>query len=672
MTSAKIQRKNTFLTWRISIAIGLTLFTGLNATASYNVSTIAGSAVSFSGDGAIATAARLNNPFGVFVHSSSGDTYFADTANNRIGKITASTGFISTIAGTGTAGSTGDSALASSALLNSPRSIFVDNLRNVYIADTSNNRVRMVVGTAGTYFGSSRTEADIGKIYTIAGTGTAGSTGDSALASSALLNNPWGVFVDSTNNLYIADSTNNRIRMVVGTAGTYFGSSRTANFIYTIAGGSVTNSGFAGDGGSATTTSVRLSSPQGVFVDSSKNVYIADSTNNRVRMVVGTAGTYFGSSRTANFIYTIAGTGTAGFLEGSATSTAMLSAPQGVFVNSTGDVYIADGSNDRIRMLTASSNGISTIAGSALRSSAYADGVATSARFINPGMLSINLSTGDLLVPGSDNNVRKVTTAGGVYTVSTLFNYNVGSTPVQAVCAYITSAGASILTTDNYSHLYQWTLSGGRYVSNNSLDAVSSPAGAGDGYGLVIDSSNNIFMTDSQTHRIFKILPSGSYSIFAGSGSSGGADGTGAAASFNGITGVTIDSSNNLYASDTGNNLIRKITPAGVVTTIAGSTRRSVDGVGTSARFINPGMLSIDLSTGDLLVPGSDNNVRKVTTAGDVYTVSTLFQGSAYYTMEAVCQYITTTGTSTILSTDSFAHLYQWILSGGTYVSRNC
>ena len=741
MTSAKIQRKNTFLTWRISIAIGLTLFTGLNATASYNVSTIAGSAVSFSGDGAIATAARLNNPFGVFVHSSSGDTYFADTANNRIGKITASTGFISTIAGTGTAGSTGDSALASSALLNSPRSIFVDNLRNVYIADTSNNRVRMVVGTAGTYFGSSRTEADIGKIYTIAGTGTAGSTGDSALASSALLNNPWGVFVDSTNNLYIADSTNNRIRMVVGTAGTYFGSSRTANFIYTIAGGSVTtagfagdgasataasvrlnsprsifvdnlrnvyiadttnnrirmvvgtagtyfgssrtanfiytiaggsvtNSGFAGDGGSATTTSVRLSSPQGVFVDSSKNVYIADSTNNRVRMVVGTAGTYFGSSRTANFIYTIAGTGTAGFLEGSATSTAMLSAPQGVFVNSTGDVYIADGSNDRIRMLTASSNGISTIAGSALRSSAYADGVATSARFINPGMLSINLSTGDLLVPGSDNNVRKVTTAGGVYTVSTLFNYNVGSTPVQAVCAYITSAGASILTTDNYSHLYQWTLSGGRYVSNNSLDAVSSPAGAGDGYGLVIDSSNNIFMTDSQTHRIFKILPSGSYSIFAGSGSSGGADGTGAAASFNGITGVTIDSSNNLYASDTGNNLIRKITPAGVVTTIAGSTRRSVDGVGTSARFINPGMLSIDLSTGDLLVPGSDNNVRKVTTAGDVYTVSTLFQGSAYYTMEAVCQYITTTGTSTILSTDSFAHLYQWILSGGTYVSN--
>ncbi len=187
---------------------------------------------------------------------------------------------------------------------------------------------------------------------------------------------------------------------------------------------------------------------------------------------------------------------------------------------------------------------VTTIAGVA-GSSSNTDGIGTSARFVGPGMMSINLSTGDLLVPGSDNNVRKVTTASDVYAVSTLFNYNVGSTPVQAVCSYITSAGVpSIITTDNYSHLYQWIQSGGTYVRNSSLDAVSGPAY--DGWGLVVDSSNNIFMTDGQSNRIFKILPNGSYSIFAGTGfSAGSADGTGAAARFNGITGITIDSSRN-------------------------------------------------------------------------------------------------------------------------------
>ena len=664
-------KKNSIFKYCASLAMGLALSS--NLCASYDVTTVAGSAISFSGDGAIATTARLNNPFGVFVHSS-GDVYFSDTANNRIRKITASTGFISTIAGTGTAGFSGDGAAATDANLNNPRSVFVDNLNNVYFADTSNNRIRMLIGTAGTYFGSSRTA---NFIYTIAGTGTAGSAGDSLLATAASLNNPWGVFVDSLNNLYIADTANNRIRMVVGAAGTYFGSSRTANFIYTVAGGSVTTSGFAGDGASATASNARLNSPQGVFVDSLNNVYIADSNNNRVRMVVGTAGTYFGGSRTANFIYTIAGTGTAGFLDGSAT-TAMLSGPQGVSVNSTGNVYIADGSNDRIRMLTASSNSISTIAGSALRSSAYADGVATSARFMNPGMLSIDLSTGDLLVPGSDRNVRQISTAGGLYSVSTLFKPN--GTSLMAVCKYTTANGtASILSTEGFN-LYQWILSGGTYVSNTSLNAVSSLMSSGSCFGIVTDSNKNIYVTDSFRHVIYKIQPSGTYSVFAGTyGSSGAADGTqtgaapnsssGSGTRFNGIRGIIIDSSDNLYVSDTGNNTIRKITSAGVVTTIAGTARRSVDGDGTSARFVNPGMLSIDLSTGDLLVPGSDNNVRKVTTAGDVYAVSTLFNynvGSP--PVQAVCAYITSAGVSSIITTDNYSNLYQWIQSGGTYV----
>jgi sugar lactone lactonase YvrE len=272
---------------------------------------------------------------------------------------------------------------------------------------------------------------------------------------------------------------------------------------------------------------------------------------------------------------------------------------------------------------------VTTVAGVA-GSFDHTDGVGTAARFKSPGMMSIKLSTGDLLVPGSDNNVRKVTTAGDVYEVSTLFNYNVGWAPVQAVCAYITSAGVpSIITADNYSNLYQWIQSGETYVSNTSLNAVSGPAY--DGWGLVVDSGNNIFMTDGESNRIYKILPNGSYSIFAGTGFSAGfADGTGAAARFNGITGITIDSSNNLYASDTGNNTIRKITPAGVVTTIAGTARSSgsTDAAGSSARFNSPWDIDIDAAGNLYIADRGNNSIRKLTLSGATYTASTI-AGSA-------------------------------------------
>jgi len=151
---------------------------------------------------------------------------------------------------------------------------------------------------------------------------------------------------------------------------------------------------------------------------------------------------------------------------------------------------------------------VETVAGLA-GAYAHADGVGTAARFKRPGMMSIDLSTGKLLEPDEDSNIRQITTAGGIYTVSTLFNYNVGSPPVQAVCTYITSDGtSSILTTDQYSHLYQWIESGGTYVYNTSLDAVSV-TDAYDGYGLVIDSNNNIFMADAYEQVIYKILPNG-------------------------------------------------------------------------------------------------------------------------------------------------------------------
>ena len=258
---------------------------------------------------------------------------------------------------------------------------------------------------------------------------------------------------------------------------------------------------------------------------------------------------------------------------------------------------------------------VTTVAGVA-GSFAHTDGVGSAAQFKSPGMLSIDLSTGDLLIADADDSVRKMTTTGGTYTASTLFyadNVFEGE-PLDAICQYIVSGTTTYLTTHQYIDLMQWTQSGGTYVSNTSLDSGEDGYPGSEAWGLVIDSSNNIFMTSSANNRIYKILPNGSYSIFVEN------------SALNGLTGITIDSSNNLYASDTANNTIRKITPAGVVTTIAGTagTSGSTDAAGSSARFNSPWDIDID-AAGNLYVADRGNNlIRKLTNSSGTYTVSTI------------------------------------------------
>lgn len=204
---------------------------------------------------------------------------------------------------------------------------------------------------------------------------------------------------------------------------------------------------------------------------------------------------------------------------------------------------------------------VETVAGLA-GAYAHTDGVGTAARFKRPGMMSIDNSN-NLLVADNDDNmaVRQVTTTGGIYNASTLFYANnvFGGEPLNAICQYIVNGATTYLTTHQYIDLMQWTKSGGTYVSNTSLDAGGNGYPSGhDAWGLVIDSSNNIFMTSAAESKIYKILPNGSYSSFVQN------------TALNGLTGITIDSSNNLYVSATGRNTICKITPAGVVTVIAG------------------------------------------------------------------------------------------------------
>jgi len=236
------------------------------------ITTIAGNGTAgYSGDEGAATSAELNlNPPGEVAIDASGNVYIADAGNSRIRKVSASTGIISTIAGNGTVGYSGDGGAATSAELTYPDGVAIDASGNVYIADVENNVIRKV--TAGT-----------GIISTIAGNSTSGYSGDGGAASLAELNNPVGVAVDASGNVYIGDYENNVIRKVaVGTG-----------IISTIAGNGT--AGYSGDGGTA--TAAELNSPAGVAIDASGNVYIADQFSNRIRKL-SPAITWIGSTST--------------------------------------------------------------------------------------------------------------------------------------------------------------------------------------------------------------------------------------------------------------------------------------------------------------------------------------------------------------------------------------
>jgi PKD repeat protein len=275
------------------------------------ITTLAGNGMSgFSGDGGSpASTSLLHDPTGVAVDDA-GNVYFADSGNNRVREISAAGG-ISTVAGNGLGGYSGDGGPARAAELNLPNGVAVDGKGNVYIADDNNNRIRKVSGD--------------GTITTIAGTGTAGYNGDGLPATAAQLFEPTSVAVDAQGNVYIADFGNGRVREV-GPGGT----------IATIAGDG--NAGTTGDGGPA--TSAEFQSIYGLAVDASHVVYVVDNPT-RVRKVSGAK------------VTALAGTDALGFSgDGGPASSAQLQSPGGVAVDARGDVYVADSGNARIRKVS--------------------------------------------------------------------------------------------------------------------------------------------------------------------------------------------------------------------------------------------------------------------------------------------------------------------------------
>lgn len=315
-------------------------------------------------------AARVMNTNGVAIDST-GNIYIADAANHFVRRV-ATNGEMTIFAGKGLPGYTGDG-LATSAKLYSPNDVAIDGAGNVYIADSQNHRVRKVGAN--------------GQITTVAGTGMAGYSGDGGAAIAARLNYPVDLAIDSAGNIFIADMGNNRIRKIDA-----------AGIITTVAG----SDAGARSGEGAGATSARLDYPMGVAADSSGNIYIADKFNNRVLKV-----------DTKGAMTTIAGNGATAFAgDGGPATSASLFNPTGVEVDSAGNIFIADTFNNRIRKV-GTDGVITTIAGDGKGRYFGDGGPASTASLYTPYRMAID-TVGNLYIADfSNNRIRKVESAGG-------------------------------------------------------------------------------------------------------------------------------------------------------------------------------------------------------------------------------------------------------------------
>jgi len=392
--------------------------------------TVVGSGTAgYSGDGGNADSAKCTSPTAVVVDTF-GNLYISDAGNNVIRKVS-SNGIITTIVGNGTGGYTGDGGQATLATLNNPTGIAIDNIGNLYISDAGNNVIRMV-NTAGI-------------ITTIVGNSTIGYTGDGGQATSASLNTPGQIAIDSLGNLYIADISNNAIRKV-----------NTNGIINTIAGSD--SAGYNGDGGIATSAS--LNSPSGVAVDAQGNIYIADYGNHVIRKI-----------NSKGIITTLAGNGTLSYSgDGGAATSAGLSSPTSVTLDAVGNIFIADIWNNVVRKVNP--NGIiNTVVGNHLSSNNYSGdgGAAIAAGLYEPTNVAFD-NNGSMYIADNGNNViREVTDVKALPVTLTSFTANAYNKTIHT-----NWQTANVLSTDHF--IVQHCTDGYSFTNIGNVKAIGKVA----------------------------------------------------------------------------------------------------------------------------------------------------------------------------------------------------
>lgn len=536
--------------------------------------------------------AGLNNPQGIAVSSDGGTIYVSDTYNEVIRKIVfASDGSatMSTFAGTvgtlGTADGTG-----SAASFAEPMGIALDAGGNLYVADWLADTIRKITPA--------------GVVTTLAGTAFLSGQADGT-GSAAAFEGPKGVTVDAGGNVYVTEMVSYTLRRITPQ-------------------GTVTTLDRDGKWASTYISPHHFDWPEGITVDASGNLYVAETLDGLITEITR-----------AGVISTLAGGGSWASPDGNGTGTAAnFIWPGGITADASGILYVAD--LNTIRKIIPSTAAVSTLAGT---NGTYGstDGTGSAALFGQPEGITVDADGNIYVADMGTGTIRKITPEDVVTTLAGTAGTSGHSDGTGSAASFdlpqgiTVDTGGNLFVTDYFNDTIREitpegvvTTLAGTAGTSGSTDSTGTAARFNSPMGIAVDAGDNVYVADMNNNTIRKITSEGVVTTLAGTaGKQGHSDGTGAAASFVDPEGIAVDTSGNVYVADTFNDTIRKITPGGVVTTLAGTagTTGSADGAGTAASFYEPEGIAVDAS-GNIYVADNGNSlIRKITPAGVVTTI---------------------------------------------------
>ena len=504
------------------------------------ISTLAGTGDwGFAGEGGPAAAAQLHLPAGVAL-ASNGDLYVADTGNHRVLRIDVESRAVQIVAGPSHVGFSVEGGPAKSPALMRPWGVAADAAGSVYVTDQANNTVR-------------RIDTATGSIDTVAGTGSWGFSGDGGPAVQAMFQRPSGIALDTLGRLYVADTWSHRVRRIDLSTG----------WIETLAGSA--GSGYAGDGGMA--SEAVLNRPIGVAVDASGSVYVADTGNQRVRKIDVATG----------IVSTVGGIGTPGYSgDGETGAAARLARPRGLAVDATGNLYVADSANHRVRRIDSATGIITTFAGSGSPALRWTGGNADEARMESPTSLALDPAGNVVFI--DSNRVWKLDAGGMVE-----------------------------------------KLAGPTWSASPGDGGASSEASFAYPHAIAVDTGGNVYVADTWNHRVLRIAAAtGMIESFAGRGEKGDSGDGGAAseATLDRPKALAVDVAGNVFVADSGNRRIRRIdNSTGMIETVAGAVsggRWGDGGLATETLFRDLTAVAVDASGNLYLADGLDDRVLRI------------------------------------------------------------